>query len=288
METSKYVLENEAGSRYDLTAPASIFMVNVEGLGSVAKNSFAEISEGFYLQTRYATNQEPVVGELVYQAGAFGNYQTLVNWIMAAKTLYLCYTPLNVEYRRIVRLRDIGKSKRDGAGWMRAKISFEPETPWYLQSPAELDIAEESATAKRYDYVYTGLKYGSDSAGAMTAQIAPRGHTPSGIVLRYYGAITSPEFRLTGVDTGKVYGICSLNVTTSATDTIELSTLPEDSYVKKIAANGTETNLLDKVDLAFDPFFRAPVTEPSVLSIESDAAFSGTADIFVVAYYRTV
>ena len=33
--TSQYIFENEKGERYDLTAPAPVFLVNVEGLGIV-------------------------------------------------------------------------------------------------------------------------------------------------------------------------------------------------------------------------------------------------------------
>lgn len=297
MWTSGFALENERGERYDLTASAPIYLVNVEGLGAAYNPTYGDLGGGFYRLLDNGDPQNGITGDLIYQAGAFANYQALVNWIMRAETLYFCYTPLDVEYRRRVRLNYIVKDKRDSAGWMRAVVSFDPLTPWYLPSPAEIGIAEDTGDTKTYleldggEYGYTysdTLTYGGEAAGSMEALLMPAGHEPAAIVLRYTGAITNPRIRLVGATSGTVYGICDLEVTLGASDMLELSTLYDNSYVKKISAGGAEESLLENLNLAFDPYFHAPVTEPSVLSIESDAAVLGGAELLVYTYYRSV
>ena len=48
------------------------------------------------------------------------------------------------------------------------------------------------------------------------------------------------------------------------------------------------TDLLSKIDLDGEPFFRLPLTEPCTLTIAAQAAISGAADVEVFYYYRSV
>lgn len=301
--TAGFMLENENGERYDLTAPAPIYMVNVEGLGAVGDSAFASLGDGFFLMTDDDRSREPITGDLIYRDGAYGNYQNFVNWLMAAETLFFCYTPLEEEYRRVVKLRYINKDRRDSAGWMRASISFDPLTPWYRATNAEVEITVWTGNIKEYtgeDDSYTyglddpladdpdELHYAGESASDMSAVIYPAGHEPAALILRYRGAIDNPRFRLVGDNTGTVYGICDIEVSLVDGEAIELCTQRENSYIKRIAADGTETDLLDNVNLSFDPYFRAPVNEPSTVYIESDAQIEGAAELTIFNYYRTV
>lgn len=464
MITAKYILENEAGERFDLTAPANIFLVNVEGLGITTNVTYGDLENGFFHTLYEQTPQNNITGDLVYQNAAYDNYQALVNWIIRAKTLYFCYQPLETEYRRIVKLNYIAKERRTAGGWMRAGISFAPLTPWYLAQPTEigmggieeelskgyfleeeasytiepvqagsgeaspsnvrpitpgltlvrddestlevyggtLDAATRTltatygaldlgtiswshstnypnlyygyATGKKaglgnflassyavhavgyqnladfetggaisstginvmdsryassdaatfkaavtgqtivfelatpvtyqltdaevnraldaldgfYGYRYTNdLRYGGDAAGTMSATIAPSGHVPAAVVLRYTGAITNPRVRLVGAETGIVYGICEINTSLTSGQTFELSTRYEDSHVMLIDG-GTETSLLGYVNQAYETYFRCPTTESAVLTIESDNAFSGEATLLVYTYFGSV
>lgn len=294
--TSQYILENEAGERYDLTPPAPVFMVNVQGLGVAVNDDFGDLGDGFFFLTQKQDPQNGITGDLIYQDGAFGNFQTLVNWIHRAKTLYFCYTPIDTEYRRRVRLRTMQKSRRDGSGYMRAQISIEPLTPWYLPSPTDVTVTTTGADDKGYfehsgDYYYEyddDLQYGGDTAGDMTAQISAQGHIPAAFVLRYMGALTNPEIRLAGANSGTVYGICKLTYTTGASDTLELSTLYDDSHIHKISSGGVVTDLLQYVDLNYEIYPHAAITEPTLLSITSGTAMTGTAELAVYYFYRSV
>ena len=295
MDTSKYVLERDDGSRFDLTPPASIYLVNVSGLGGASSNTFAALGNGFFMQTQEEEPQENIQGDLVYQAGAYSNYKTLADWLFSAKTLYFCYDPLGVEYRKAVRLRAIGKDRRDSAGWMQATIVFEPLTPWLLPTPTAVGMQVTSGSIKEYaehsgDYYYTfdaDLCYGEE-LGDFTTQIPATGHGPAGLLFRYHGEIENPVIQLKRAS-GDIIGKCVIDGTFAAGDTIEISTLQSDCHVYKISG-GVVTDLVatGKVDLSFDPYFRAPADEASILTIEGDDEVNGTAELKVYSQWRTV
>lgn len=132
------------------------------------------------------------------------------------------------------------------------------------------------------------VPYGRNSIAFLSGTIAGAGHVPGALELVYHGAIINPKIRLTGNLSGRTYGVCSVSATLAATDTLKFSTRYEDSYAKKIAAGGTETDLLDSLDLSSTPFFHIPVNEPCTISVEADAAFTGSADLLIYYYYRSV
>ena len=78
---------------------------------------------------------------------------------------------------------------------------------------------------------------------------------------------------------GKTFGICSVTAVLIASDRLEYSSRREQSYVRKVSADGTVTDLLDSLDLSTTPFPHIPVNEPVTISIEADAAFTGSADL---------
>ena len=88
---------------------------------------------------------------------------------------------------------------------------------------------------------------------------------------------------------GFFVGVSSANEPQSAPHaTLLFSTDYLDSYVRKLSASGVATDLLSKIDLDGEPFFRLPLTEPCTLTIAAQAAISGAADVEVFYYYRSV
>lgn len=287
--TAQYVLENEKGERYNLTAPADIYLVNVEGLGITTKRTFASIGSGFFGLIDDDIPQNPITGDLKYREGAYDNYHGFVNWIMAAKTLYFCYTPLETEYRCRVRLNYINKARRDSAGYMTAAISFHPLTPLYEPVPTEFALAEDSPYAKIYTYTYNDkLVYAHELRDDLQKLIPAAGHEPSAFLLRYYGAAVNPVIKLTG-ESGTVYGECRISETFSAGDALVLCTEPNNSYVQRVH-NGQTIDLMaaGKVDLNYDMYPRAPVDEGSILSLEGDEPIRGAGNLTIYYYYRSV
>ena len=149
---------------------------------------------------------------------------------------------------------------------------------------------DEGGEVMQYEYTYSEtLVYAASGAGAYAVTVSAAGHDPAALAIEYKGAITNPVLTLTGLESGTLYGKLAISGEFAAGDTIAVSTEREDSYARKISADGTETDLIDKVDIAADaePFFAVPLTEPCILRI-SAAAMSGTISAKAYFYYRTV
>lgn len=288
----KLYLQNAAGERYGLNGENGVYASSLAGFGTTLTPSFADLGNGFFIQVSdEAEPQGAIPFTITFTKNPYQTYQGLVNWLFSAEKISVVYDPYgNQEYYRDVTINFLQKGEKNQVGWLEVPCSYMANTPWYLPSPTSLSLdSAGGGDSKRYTYKYSDtLRYGNDSTAALSGTIAGAGHVPGALELTYYGAITNPQIRLTGNITGKTYGICSITVNLIPSDTLKVSTRREDSYVKKIAANGQETDLLDALELSTTPFFRIPVSEPCTISIEADAAFDGRADLLVYYYYRSV
>ena len=286
-----FALQNAAGARFGLNGELGVWLTEPEGLGYELSPPYGDLGLGFF----YALDEElepqgSVNGTLIFGWPAYANYRNFVDWVAAAGSLLLIYKPYgDEEYQKAVSVSYLQKGELDKAACLHVPAEFTSRSPWRRPIPTEITMDNgEDRPRARYSGRYPG-RYGGDAAGAMSARIHAVGHIPGALLLRYTGAITGPEIRLTGAQSGKVYGICRLNgLTLAAGDVLELSTRPEAAYVRRTAADGTVTSLLPYVDISQDPYPRVPTDEDSVLTVTSDATFTGSAELLVYSYYRTV
>lgn len=288
----KLFLQNAAGERWGLNGDRGVYASNLAGLGFTLSPGFADLGRGFFIPVSdEAEPQNTVPFTLTFTRNAYETYQSMVNWLAAAGTLTLIYMPTSrQEYCRDVSINFVQKGEKNAVGWLEVPSSFFCNTPWYLPSPSTLDLGEAGADeSKRYEYEYTEtLMYGEDNLASLSGEIVGAGHIPGSVELTYHGAIINPRIRLTGKVSGRTYGVCSVSTVLAASDTLKFSSRYENSYVKRIAAGGAETDLLDVLDLSSTPFFHIPVDEPCTVTIEADAPFTGTADLLIFYYYRSV
>ena len=287
----KFYLENETGNRTGLNGESGIRLSDPAGLGVSYGSTFADLEEGFFIETKQKTPQAAPTGSLYFTSSAYQRYQDFTDWVMAAKKLYLVYAPLNKEYYREVRLSYLTKTELTATKWLEVPMELDCLTPWYLPTPLALNFASDTDTAMRYEYTYDdALVYGERSGGAYSVEIPARGHVPAALRVTYAGAAADIEISLTGLVSGREYGRCKISGDIAATDTLELYTGKRDSYVKKTAANGTETDLLyaGMVDITAEPFFRAPVDEASILALTGVGTLSGAVAAQAYFYYRSV
>ena len=290
--TRKFYLENAAGERRDLNGKERIYLSDPVGLGITLAQSYADLGSGFFspISTESEPQQQPG-GTLNFTGpDPYADYRELINWMSEAEELALVYLPYGTEeYFRRVDINYLSKGELNFVRWLTVPVSFNTLTPWYRATPSKLTLAVTEGNELRYPYYYTeDLIYGSSSTAAMSADIAKGGHVPAAIRLSYTGSILNPRISLIGAQTGKTYGICSIGAQLGGSDTLEYSTLQRDSYARVRSAAGTATDLLDKLDLSTEPFFRIPLSEPCVLEIAADAEFSGTANLQIYYYYRSV
>ena len=287
----KLWLQNASGERWSLNGERGVYASNLSGFGLTLSANYADLSRGFFVPVSESEPQATIPFTLTFTKNAYAIYQQMVDWLAAAGTVTIVYDPTGQQqYCRDVTVNFLQKGELTQLGWLEVPASFLCITPWYLPKPTSLTL-ETGGTdeSKRYDYTYTDeLRYGNDSSAALSGTIAGAGHVPGSLVLTFYGAITNPRIRLVGNITGKTYGICSVSVVLNSSDQLILSTRYEDAFVKRISAGGAEMDLLDVLDLSTEPFFHIPVNEPCTLSVEADAAFTGTADLVLYYYYRSV
>lgn len=288
----KLYFQNAAGERYGLNGENGVYASGLSGFGFTLSPSYADLSRGFFVPVSdEAEPQNPIAFTLTFTRNPYHSYETLVDWLAAAGTLTIVYDPTgSQEYCRDVAVNFIQKTELTAVGWLEIPCSFLCNTPWYLPVPTELSM-EASGTdeSKRYSYTYAeDLRYGSDSSATLSCTIAGAGHVPGSLDLIYSGAITNPKIRLTGNVSGKTYGVCSVETVLSESDVLKLSTRYENSFVKRISADGIETDLLDALVLSTTPFFHIPVDEPCTISVEADSAFTGRAELLIYYYYRSV
>ena len=288
----KLYLQNSAGQRWGLNGDRGVYAHALAGFGFTLSPSFADLSRGFFVSVSdEAEPQNTLPFTITFTRKPYETYETLVNWLAAAGTITIVYDTVGKqEFWRDVSVNFVQKGEKNEVGWLECPCSFFCKTPWYLPTPTTLDLAAAGKdNRKRYNYRYTkSLRYGQNSSASLAGTIAGAGHIPGALEVTYRGAITNPKIRLVGNISGKTYGVCSVSVVLSPSDTLKFCSRYEDSYVKRITADGVETDLLDVLDLSSTPFFHIPVDEPCTVSIEADSAFTGSADLLIYYYYRSV
>ena len=299
-----YLQRGLSGARWDLNGASGVYASGLAGLGVNLSPTFYDLGDGFFqINDERKVPQGSPGFTLQFISSPYATFRQLVDWIAATPELYLVYCPYgDTEYLRRVTLSFLTKGEKDQLGWLNVPASVLAMTPWFRPVPAQIGMVVPTSAVKAYlwdedeqDYGYRyteDLIYPGDAEGALSALLSPAGHTPAAIVLRYHGAIQKPTLRLVGASTGKTYGICALTagvgVSLGVSDTLEYSSRQEDCHITRIAANGEETSLLPFADLSQEIYFRMPVTESAVLSLESPAAFAGEASLTVYYYARSV
>ena len=288
----KIAFQNAAGERFGLNGEKNVYAMSLSGLGFTLAPTFADLTRGFYSPVSDESEPQGATAfTLVFTKKPYEVYKTLVDWLCAAGTVTLVYNPTGKqEYFKDVIINFLQKTELNAMGWLEIPCSFFSRTPWYMPTPAVLDLGTAGEKrSKRYPYRYNAqLRYGVDSSSALSGTIFGAGHVPGALDLIYTGAITNPKIRLVGKISGRTYGVCSVSVMLSASDTLKYSSKYERSFVKRVSAAGEETDLLDVLDLSSNPFFHVPVEEPCTISIEADAPFAGRADLLIYYYYRSV
>ena len=288
----KLYLQNASGERWDLNGTNGVYCTDLSGFGFTLETDFSNIGCGFFqVPSDNADAQSNLAFTVVFAKNAYITFQTFADWLADSEKLSIVYNPTGTqEYYRDIVVSFVEKGELNGVGWLECPCSFYALTPWYRPIPTSLSVQSSGKDERKlYNYRYTdSFKYGLDSSSALSATVVGSGHIPAAIELFYYGAIKNPQIKLTGNISGNTFGVCSISSVFSDADILVVSTKYEKSFVKKIAADGIESDLLNDLNLNLKPFFRIPINEPCTISIESDDFFTGRAELAVYYYYRSV
>lgn len=127
-------LENEDGMLKPLNGEEGIFLQKPTGLGLETGESYATVSDGFYIKTQTSDKQGSPSGELVFMRPMpYERYKEFIDWVLSAKTLTLVYQPATVAYRRRISLSVINKGEKEKTGVLITPVTFKTLTPWYTE-----------------------------------------------------------------------------------------------------------------------------------------------------------
>lgn len=290
-----FYLQKDTGERIGLNNETGIFFSEPSGLGLEFGDNYADIGEGFFRMISKVHTQKKIQGKLNFVKDPYKTYNNFINWCMDAKKMYFIYKPLNVEYYIRTEIESFEKGEINKYGYLEVPASFLYLSPWY--SPTSLNITfigldDNVFRLSGDDRLHSKLDgpdiLGSTTAENYSAQIEPSGHLPAAFYIEYHGVAENPEIILKGIESDTIYGDCKLDHRFTENTGFKLSTAYEDSYIKKIMANGSEEDLLSDVDLSLEPFFKMPLTEPCVLKVIDDGALHGELSARVYYYFRSV
>lgn len=290
----KFYLSSAAGERFGLNGERSVWLTEPGGLGLELSPGFANARNGFFAVV--VTDDVPqgaVYGTLIFTGTSpYDDYQAFLNWALAAgEGLMLVYAPTPAtEYYRKVALTSLAKGEIEAPGWLHCELTLQGGTPWYKPTQLRADLTPEDGNTMRYPFRYTpGLIYPTDSLGNMRAEVRAAGHIPSALTLEYTGAVINPVLRLVGIHSGLSYGQLSLEVTLEEGERLQYSSRYLDTYVQRIKADGRVEDLMGSVDLAHEPWLRAPLSEPATFLMTAvGSSLPGTAELRVYDYYWSV
>lgn len=286
----RFYLQKETGERISLNNETGIFLYEPQGLGLEFGDSYADIGEGFFRMISKKHTQKAVSCKLNFLKSPYETYNSFITWCMKAKRLYLVYKPTNTEYYIRTEISNYEKTEINKYGYLEVPAKFLYLSPWYLPSPLNISFIGLDDNAFRFD---SSKLDGPDilagsTADKYSAQIEASGHLPGALYVEYHGVAESPEIILEGAESGTIYGDCKINKAFSATSGFKLSTAYEESYVTEIKPDGTESDLLDAVDISLEPFFKIPLNEPCILRLTDDGALHGELSAKAYYYYRSV
>ena len=285
----KFYFQNEKGERKSLNSPNGIMVKNPAGLGFTMKINQADSEDGFFSVTYRKQASKSIAFDLLFMNG-YKDYKALVTWINSAESLYLVYIPYGAEeYMCSVSVSYMTKTELSSGGVLGVPVSLAVLTPWYSPVAYRVSMQEQSSHAMKFPFRYnSSLIYGANIAGRYAVEIQPNGHIPASISVRHSGQLVNPIIQLVGISSGKTYGKCEIETTITEGQTLEFSSFVTDTHLRVVNVDGTVTDLTDSINPAEDPFIRVPLNEPCRLSISSESDISGTVEVSVYYFYRSV
>lgn len=282
----QFWIQNDRGESWDLNGPDGVILALPAGLGARWTVKTADLGHGFFRELETdAVPAEPVTGELNFLPPlAYPTYRAFARFAAGSAELRLVYCPFGSdEFTCLGRLEYLQKGELAQTAILNVPVSFIPFTPWYQPRDLELTMTEASSDAWVLDEspFSDDLVFASSDVGSWAVEIPPSGDQPASLVFTFDGAAAGPVLTLTGVNSGTEYGRCAVDAEVTG---LRFSTKYLDSYV----TDGAGADLIDDVSPGHDPFFRVPMTEPCVLRLSASAALTGSAQVAVNYYFRSV
>lgn len=245
-----YIYHSDSTEYHPLNGEESIWLSDPAGLGITLAPSFANLGGGFFAITESEKEpQQPITFDLSFTgADPYTSYKTLLDWLSASSELYLGYQPTGTTiYKRRIIIKSISKTELTKTRWLTVTVSAVCLAPW----------SREAALAVR-----SSAGTGSTSPSWNWSPV-PGGQLPAAFRISLKAAaarkITSilNLYAVNNILGGQVVSFPA-PVTLAAGETFQMSTAPDDFYIRRVAADGAVTSLVNAVDISVDPLLRLP------------------------------
>ena len=258
---SKFYLENEYNERIDLqNTDLYCFATDTSGWGVNKESNYIAIGDHFvrnYLKT--TQNEFSMVLNFV-PPRAFEKLQTVSNFILNAKNLYMIYVPDLVqggEYRRDV---DIGSfMKTDGVdGLLRYTLNLKAKSLFYSKHQTKFYVDRHDGEF-RFDFTWP-VRFNDYANREMI--LTNDGHVDAGFSFEIYGYSDIPKVSI--FQNNELIKELVLNCEVLEGEKVEYCSLDGNLYVNHVNANGVKTSLFNTFDLSEDLFFKIPTGDIQV------------------------
>lgn len=273
----KFWIENESGERRGLNNEAGVWFDSPEGLGVSANDEFYHVGGGVFAACGGADKTpESIVGDLIFMSGAmyeggYAQYGQFVHWLLSARSLTLLYSPGGHEdtaWQRAVAVTSLSKGE-EHAGALRCPVTFTPLEPWYFSA----------ALAQ---------KMTADGSTALVINPTVDSETDAAWRLEYTGGISYPKLYVYGSD-GEELGRCEVHYSNIAADeTLVIDARRAAPGVWKEDTEGARTDLMQWVNLSYEPWPLLPPGIGAQLKLTSEDTTIGAATLRVYDVRRTI
>lgn len=269
----KFYVENETNERFSLWGNR-VYMIEPSGLGIKHEASYIRIGNSF-LRNKMHASQAEIGGKIEFMdPGANKRFNEFYKFCAAASELHLVYDPGDgTEYIRDIDIAEVGKTERTG-GTLPISISFTCKSLYYLRDNNRF-IFEPTEGEKRYDYEYD-FTYGD--YGTYEATIKNNGHVEAPLDCVIYGYCVNPAIHI--IKDNEVLYEVEFPVTVEEGAYIRYSSR-DGALEATLVSGGTETNLMNLLDIEKDNFFKIPVGTSEIMF---DSSSESTNVIFATIY----
>lgn len=276
----KFYLINELNTRYDLQdIQTNGFLASPSGLGYSTNITYVKVGNAFLEDSREL--QQGTIDGSVYFNG-YAEYQGFVNFIESSEQLRMIYQPLDVEYFRDVDFASIAKNELDPTtGCLICPIQLKCKGLYYTEDNKRF-IMEQLEGESRYNVTYP-FKFNDYSTVGVTYNNT--GHSEADLLAEVYGYVIDPilELYVNNILKHRV----TFNITVQSGQKLLYSSKDGDNYVILEAADGTQTNVINCLDLANDNFFKMP-KGISTVNLGSDSGVLSKVIFHIMTRYKGV
>ena len=278
----RFSLRNNLGEARFLNLESGLFLSNPQGLGINRAYSFTDGENGFFACVQDANDpRQQITGDLIFTGDAYAEYLDLIQWMQKTDAMEFVYQPAERTFYRKVNLSSVSKSELQSGGYLSCQIVWNCLTPWYRENPVSVDLSFETTGAiKAYSYAYPYRYRQSNAAGSV--ELLSQGQLDGAIRILLHGPCNDPTIVLKDA-VGNLIGQTTLDITLTASDTLELSTLPTD---EALLVNGVDR--CDLLDPSENVFVRLPHGQSCFLTVDTEAGEGCSARVYAYDYYRGV